>query len=265
MELPIGEVTPPDGSDTRDNKYVTENTADFGSDLLLIEDDPEIRKFLRMTLSAEGYRLQEATTVSEGMERVTRRPPDAIILDLGLPDGEGTEVIRRVREWNRTLPIIVLSVKARQRDKITALDAGADDFVNKPFAVGELLARLRVALRRNTAVAGNMDASVFRVGDLEVDLAKRRVTRSGNEVHLTRTEYKMLETLIRHADQVLTHGQLLSEIWGPNNGDHSHYVRVYMGQLRLKLEADPARPKYLRTEPGVGYRLNARRQDTGFK
>jgi two-component system KDP operon response regulator KdpE len=237
---------------------VNDNAPEFRSDLLLIEDDPEIRKFLRTTLSAEGYRLQEATTVSEGIERATRRPPDAIILDLGLPDADGTEVIRRVREWNRTLPIIVLSVRARERDKIVALDAGADDFVNKPFAVGELLARLRVALRRNTAISENTQNSIFRTGDLEVDLAKRRVTRDGKEVHLTRTEYKLLQILILHADMVLTHSQLLNEVWGPNNEDQSHYVRVYMGQLRLKLEVDPARPRYLRTEPGVGYRLNTR-------
>jgi len=237
---------------------VSENPPDFKSDLLLIEDDPEIRKFLRTTLAAEGYYLQEATTVSEGMERATRRPPDAIILDLGLPDADGMEVIRRVREWNRSLPIIVLSVRARERDKIVALDAGADDFVNKPFAVGELLARLRVALRRSTAILEHTKESVFRTGDLEVDLAKRRVTREGKEVHLTRTEYKLLQTLILHADKVLTHSQLLNEVWGPNSEDQSHYVRVYMGQLRLKLEADPARPRYLRTEPGVGYRLNTR-------
>lgn len=238
---------------------MTDTLAEFKSDLLLIEDDPEIRKFLRTTLSAEGYRLQEATTVTEGIERATNRPPDAIILDLGLPDADGIEVIRRVREWNRSMPIIVLSVRARERDKIIALDAGADDFVNKPFAVGELLARLRVALRRNTAVLENAEGSVFRTGDLEVDLAKRRVVRGGNEIHLTRTEYKLLQTLILHADQVLTHSQLLHEVWGPNSGDQSHYVRVYMGQLRLKLEEDPARPKYLRTESGVGYRLNTRR------
>src|SRR6185295_19074939 len=183
-------------------------------------------------------------------------------LDLGLPDADGMEVIRRVREWNRSLPIIVLSVRARERDKIVALDAGADDFVNKPFAVGELLARLRVALRRSTAILEHTKESVFRTGDLEVDLAKRRVTREGKEVHLTRTEYKLLQTLILHADKVLTHSQLLNEVWGPNSEDQSHYVRVYMGQLRLKLEVDPARPKYLRTEPGVGYRLNSRGRDS---
>jgi two-component system KDP operon response regulator KdpE len=167
-------------------------------------------------------------------------------------------VIRQIREWNKSLPIIVLSVRARERDKIIALDAGADDFVNKPFAVGELLARLRVALRHNAVVPESGDSTIFHTGDIEVDFTKRRVLKQGKEVRLTRTEYKLLQVLILHADKVLTHSQLLNEVWGPNCGDQSHYVRVYMGQLRVKLETDPARPKYLRTEPGVGYRLNTR-------
>ena len=231
---------------------------DLRTEILLIEDDPEIRRFLRATLSAEEYRLQEATTAAEGIARATRRPPSAIVLDLGLPDADGMEVIRQIRGWNKTLPIIVLSVRAKERDKIIALDAGADDFVNKPFAVGELLARLRVALRRRTVVPDSGESSIFRTGDLEVDLSKRRVLRQGKEVRLTRTEYNLLQVLVVHADQVLTHSQLLNEVWGPNCEDQSHYVRVYMGQLRLKLEADPARPRYLRTEPGVGYRLMTR-------
>ncbi|HLQ76021.1 MAG TPA: response regulator [Terriglobia bacterium] len=234
------------------------NAQDLRSEILIIEDDPEIRRFLRTTLTAEEYRLQEATTAAEGIARATRRPPDAIVLDLGLPDADGLEVIRQIREWNKSLPIIVLSVRARERDKIIALDAGADDFVNKPFAVGELLARLRVALRRNIAVPESGDSTIFRTGDIEVDFSKRRVLRQGKEVRLTRTEYKLLQVLVLHADQVLTHSQLLNAVWGPNCEDQSHYVRVYMGQLRLKLETDPARPKYLRTEPGVGYRLNVR-------
>jgi two-component system KDP operon response regulator KdpE len=231
---------------------------DHRAEILVIEDDLEIRKFLRTTLSAEEYLLQEASTAAEGVARATRRPPDAIVLDLGLPDADGMEVIRQIRTWNKSLPIIVLSVRARERDKIIALDAGADDFVNKPFAVGELLARLRVALRRNAALIDSGDSSVFRTGDLEIDFAKRRVLRQGKEVRLTRTEYKLLQVLAVHADQVLTHGQLLTEVWGPNCEDQSHYVRVYMGQLRLKLENDPARPRYFRTEPGVGYRLMTR-------
>ena len=231
---------------------------DLRSEILIIEDDPEIRRFLRTTLSAEEYRLQEATTATEGITKATRRPPDAIVLDLGLPDADGMEVIRQIRAWNKSLPIIVLSVRARERDKIIALDAGADDFVNKPFAVGELLARLRVALRRRAVIPESGDSPTFRTGDLEVDFARRRVTRQGKEVRLTRTEYKLLEVLAGHADQVLTHSQLLNEVWGPNCEDQAHYVRVYMGQLRLKLEVDPARPRYFRTEPGVGYRLMVR-------
>jgi two-component system KDP operon response regulator KdpE len=231
---------------------------DNRAEILLIEDDLEIRRFLRTTLSAEEYRLHEATTASEGIARATRRPPDAIVLDLGLPDADGMEVIRQVRQWNRSLPIIVLSVRARERDKIVALDAGADDFVNKPFAVGELLARLRVALRRKSVLPDTGSSTVFRTGDIEVDLTKRRVFRAGKEVRLTRTEFKLLQVLIRHADQVLTHSQLLNEVWGPNCQDQSHYVRVYMGQLRIKLENDSAQPKYFRTEPGVGYRLMTR-------
>jgi two-component system KDP operon response regulator KdpE len=238
---------------------MTETTAqELRSEILIIEDDPEIRRFLRTTLSAEEYRLQEATTAADGIAKATRRPPDAIVLDLGLPDADGMEVIRQIREWNKSLPIIVLSVRARERDKIIALDAGADDFVNKPFAVGELLARLRVALRRRAVVPETGDSSIFRTGDLEIDFAKRRVTRQGKEIRLTRTEYKLLQVLVIHADQVLTHSQLLNEVWGPNYEEQAHYVRVYMGQLRLKLEDDPARPRYLRTEPGVGYRLMTR-------
>jgi two-component system KDP operon response regulator KdpE len=232
--------------------------SDIRAEILLIEDDLEIRRFLRTTLSAEEYRLQEATTAAEGVERATRRPPDAIVLDLGLPDADGMEVIRQIRQWNRSLPIIVLSVRARERDKIVALDAGADDFVNKPFAVGELLARLRVALRRNAVVPESGNSTIFRTGDIEVDLSKRRVFRAGKEVRLTRTEFKLLHVLILHADQVLTHGQLLTEVWGPHCEEQSHYVRVYMGQLRLKLENDSAQPRYFRTEPGVGYRLMTR-------
>ena len=237
---------------------MSETSPDLRTEILIIEDDPEIRKFLRTTLSAEEYRLQEATTAADGVAKATHHPPDAIVLDLGLPDADGMEVIRQVRAWNKSLPIIVLSVRARERDKIVALDAGADDFVNKPFAVGELLARLRVALRRNTVVPESKDKSSFRTGDLEIDFARRRVMRDGKEVRLTRTEYKLLQVLVMHADQVLTHSQLLDAVWGPNFGNQSHYVRVYMGQLRLKLEDDPARPRYLRTEPGVGYRLMTR-------
>ena len=225
------------------------------NEILIIEDDIEIRRFLRTTLAAEQYHLREAATVREGMASVRDRQPEAILLDLALPDGDGVDVIRQVRRWTRTLPIIVLSVRSGERDKIVALDAGADDFVNKPFAVGELLARLRVALRRATTVGDDSSEGVFRTGEIEVDLKKRRILVGGAEVHLTRIEYKLLQVLIRHADQVVTHGQLLKEVWGPNHEEQIHYLRVYMLQLRRKLEADPARPRYLRTEAGIGYRL----------
>ncbi len=225
------------------------------NEILIIEDDIEIRRFLRTTLAAEQYRLREAATVREGMALVRDRQPEAILLDLALPDGDGVDVIRQVRRWTRTLPIIVLSVRSGERDKIVALDAGADDFVNKPFAVGELLARLRVALRRAATVPEEGGDGVFRTGEIEVDLKKRRILVEGAEVHLTRIEYKLLQVLIRHADQVVTHGQLLKEVWGPNHEEQIHYLRVYMLQLRRKLEADPARPRYLRTEAGIGYRL----------
>jgi two-component system KDP operon response regulator KdpE len=238
---------------------VTEADApDHRPEILIIENDPEIRRFLRTTLSAENYRIQEAGTASDGMARSAKRPPDAVVLDMDLPGNNGLEVIGQIRSWNKSLPIIVLSERDREMEKIITLDAGADDFLSKPLAVGEFLARLRVALRRKTVFSENGGSSVFRTGDLEVDLAKRRVLREGKEIRLTRTEYRLLQVLIVHADQVLTHSQLLKEVWGPNSGDQSHYVRVYMGQLRLKLESDPARPKYLRTEPGVGYRLMTR-------
>jgi two-component system KDP operon response regulator KdpE len=222
-------------------------------EILLIEDDPQIRRFLRATLSAERYRFCEAVTAQEGLAQAAARQPDLILLDLGLPDCDGLEVIRRVREWNQ-VPIVILSARGQERDKIAALDSGADDYVSKPFAVGELLARLRAALRRSATLAKDAGA-VFRTGDIEADLEKRRVLVAGKEVHLTPIEYKLLQTLIRSAGKVLTQRKLLKEVWGPNQVEQAHYLRVYMAQLRRKLEADPARPKYLQTEPGVGYRL----------
>jgi two-component system KDP operon response regulator KdpE len=224
-------------------------------EVLIIEDDLQIRRFLRTTLVAEHYRLREASTAAEGIKLAAERLPDVIVLDLGLPDADGIDVIRSVRQADCNLPILVLSVRSNERDKIMALDAGADDFVNKPFAVGELLARLRVSLRRSTQADGEVPFSVFRTGNIEVNLRKRRVTVSDTEVHLTPIEYKILEILIRHADQVVTHSQLLNGAWGPNHDDQIHYLRLFMFQLRRKLEADSARPRYLRTEPGIGYRL----------
>jgi two-component system KDP operon response regulator KdpE len=227
---------------------------DDSPEILLIEDDVQIRKFLRATFAAENYRLREASTAAKGLSQAIESPPDAIVIDLGLPDSDGVDVIRRVRQWNSSVHIIVLSVRSRERDKIMALDAGADDYVNKPFAVGELLARLRAVFRRATKADAAMP-SVFRAGDLEVNFATKRITRAGTEVHLTRIEYKLLEVLVRHVDKVVTHSQLLNEVWGPDHEDQVQYLRVYMLQLRRKLEADPTEPRYLRTESGIGYRL----------
>ncbi len=224
--------------------------------VLVIEDDSQILRFLRATLGNHGYRLFEATTGEAGLVEAATRQPDIVILDLGLPDVDGLDVIRRLREWT-ALPIIVLSARGQERDKIAALDAGADDYVSKPFGVGELLARMRAALRHATRNPDDAGESTFSLGDLHVDLPKRQVSVAGHQVHLTPIEYRLLTTLIRHAGKVLTHRQLLLEVWGPPYADQAHYLRVYMAQLRRKLEIDPARPRYLLTEPGVGYRLAA--------
>ncbi len=222
-------------------------------EILLIEDDPQIRRFLRPTLAAEEYRLHEATTAEEGIAQAASRLPDVVLLDLGLPDLDGIKVIEAIRQWS-AMPILVISARGQERDKIAALDAGADDYIPKPFATGELLARIRAALRRTARVATQL-SSVFRAGPIEVDLEKRLVHVNGQETHLTPIEFKLLQTMIRHAGRVVTQRQLLNEVWGPNHLEQSQYLRVYMGQLRRKLEVDSARPQYLRTEPGVGYRL----------
>jgi two-component system KDP operon response regulator KdpE len=223
--------------------------------VVIVEDEPQIRRFLRATLTSEGYRLFEVATGADALVEVAQRQPDVVVLDLGLPDMDGLDVIRRLREWS-AVPIIVLSARGQERDKVTALDAGADDYVSKPFGAGELLARLRVALR-HAAGAAHEDGAAFKVGDLEVDLLRRHVLIGGVEVKLTPIEYKLLTTLVRHAGKVVTHPQLLREVWGPGHADQAHYVRVYMAHLRHKLEKEPARPRYLLTEPGVGYRLAA--------
>jgi two-component system KDP operon response regulator KdpE len=223
--------------------------------VVLIEDEPQIRRFLRATLTGQGYRLFEVATGADALVEVAQRQPDVVILDLGLPDIDGLEVIRRLREWS-AVPIIVLSARGQERDKVAALDAGADDYVSKPFSAGELLARLRVALR-HSAGAAHEDSAAFKVGDLQVDLLRRHVSVGETEVKLTPIEYKLLTTLVRHAGKVVTHQQLLREVWGPSHQDQAHYVRVYMAHLRHKLETEPARPRYLLTEPGVGYRLAA--------
>ena len=222
--------------------------------VLVIEDEPQMRRFLQAALSSHDFRPVEATTAREGIAQATGRNPDVILLDLGLPDGDGIDLTRKIREWSRT-PIIVISARGQEQDKIAALDAGADDYLTKPFGIGELLARLRVALRHAAQPADTPPEPLFTVGDLRVDLVKRQVFVADQEVHLTPTEYKLLTLLVRHAGKVLTHRQLLKEVWGPNAVEHAHYVRVYMTQLRHKIEADPAKPRYLLTETGVGYRL----------
>jgi two-component system, OmpR family, KDP operon response regulator KdpE len=222
--------------------------------VLVIEDEPQMRRFLKASLESHDYGLVEAVNAREGLTQATGRNPDAILLDLGLPDLDGIELTRRLREWSRT-PIIVISARGREQDKIAALDAGADDYLTKPFGVGELIARVRVALRHAASAGAPAGPPEFVTGDLRVDLARRQVFVAGREVRLTPIEYKLLAFLVKNAGKVLTHRQLLHEVWGPEYGDENHYVRVYVGQLRRKLEADPARPRILRTEPGVGYRL----------
>jgi two-component system KDP operon response regulator KdpE len=229
--------------------------SDVAPTVLVIEDEPQMRRFLKAALEVNDYHCVEAVTAREGLAQATGRNPDVILLDLGLPDLDGVELTRRLREWSRT-PIIVISARGREQDKIAALDAGVDDYLTKPFGIGELLARLRVALRHAAQPEGGGEP-VFAAGDLKVDLAARLVFRRGVEVHLTPIEYKLLATLVRHAGKVVTHRQLLKEAWGPNAVEQTHYVRVYMTQLRHKLEDDPSRPRYLLTESGVGYRLKA--------
>jgi two-component system KDP operon response regulator KdpE len=224
--------------------------------ILLVEDEPQMRRFLRVSLTGHEFRLIESETGSDAFTQAATHNPDAILLDLGLPDMDGIEVTRRLREWTRT-PIIVLSARGQEQDKIAALDAGADDYLTKPFGMGELLARIRVALRHRNRVAGEGGESVFSTGDLSVDLSRREVRVDGEEVRLTPTEYNLLAALVRNAGKVLTHSQLLKEAWGPTHLSQTHYVRIFMSQLRRKIERNPARPRYLITEPGVGYRLRA--------
>jgi len=224
--------------------------------VVLIEDEPQIRRFLRATLASQGYRLFEATSGADGLVEVGSRQPDVVIVDLGLPDMDGIDLIRRLREWSST-PVIVLSARGHERDKVAALDAGADDYVSKPFGVGELMARIRVALRHTAGASHEADDASFTAGGLRVHLLRRQVFVGDREIHLTPIEYRLLATLVRHAGKVVTHQQLLRDVWGPTYTDQAHYVRVYMAHLRHKLEAEPARPRYLLTEPGVGYRLAA--------
>jgi two-component system KDP operon response regulator KdpE len=222
--------------------------------VLVVDDEAPVRRFLRAALAGHGYRVVEAGSVAEAEQLAPGHNPDVFLLDLGLPDGDGVDLARRIREWSRA-PIIVLSARGREEDKVNALDAGADDYLTKPFGVNELLARLRVALRH--AQAAPEQRQVLEAGPLRVDLAGRQVTVDGREVHLTPTEYRVLSLLAQHAGKVLTHRQILREVWGPN-ATEAHYVRVQMAELRKKIEADPARPRLLVTEAGVGYRLRDR-------
>ena len=225
--------------------------------ILVVEDEPEIRRFLRTSLASEDYRVVEAETGERGAIEAGTLKPDLAIVDLGLPDIDGIEVIRRIRKWS-PLPIIVLSARAREQSKVEALDAGADDYVTKPFAVGELLARVRVALRHAARAPSGEEILAF--GETTVDLQRRKITRAGAEVHLTPLEFRLLTCLAQHLGMVVTHRQLLREVWGPSHVEHTHYLRIYMKQLRDKLESDPIRPKHLLTETGIGYRLVAEEQ-----
>ncbi len=223
-----------------------------GHHVLIIEDEQPIRRFLRASLANEGYRISEATSGQDGLKMAAAQPPDLIILDLGLPDLDGQDVLTRLREWYSS-PIIILSARDQESQKITALDQGADDYVTKPFGMGELLARMRTALRHSHRVGP--EETTVAVGDIRVDLAARLVYRKNLEVHLTPLEYKLLVTLLKHAGKVLTHRFLLREVWGPQDSRENHYLRVFVASLRRKLEDDPARPRYILTEQGVGYRL----------
>ena len=222
--------------------------------ILLIEDQPQMRRFVTATLRAHQYQVVEAGSAREGLAQAAGRNPDVILLDLGLPDRDGLEVTREIRR-SAHMPIIVISARGQESDKVAALDLGADDYLTKPFGVSELMARIRVALRHSHPGDGAGTDGVFEAGDLRVDLGRRQVLRDGSEAHLTPTEYKLLVALVRNAGRVVTHRQLLQEVWGANYAEQSHYLRVYMAQLRHKLERDPTRPRLFLTEPGVGYRL----------
>lgn len=226
---------------------------DFHPTVLLIEDDANIRRFVKTALQSEGCTVYEAETVQRGLIEAGTRQPDVVVLDLGLPDGDGMTLMRELRTWTE-VPVLVLSARTAETDKIAALDAGADDYLAKPFGVGELLSRLRVLLRRHArGGAGNPSDIVF--GGVRVDFARRVVERDGQHVHLTAMEYRLLAALITHRGKVMTHRELLREVWGPSHVESNHYLRIYMGHLRQKLEADPAQPAFLLTEVGVGYRF----------
>jgi two-component system KDP operon response regulator KdpE len=222
-----------------------------GARILIIDDEKQIRRLLKVALTSYGYELEEAVSGQDGLNKAAVFRPDLVILDLGLPDLDGLEFLRRLREWSKT-PVIILSVREHENDKINALDNGADDYVTKPFGMGELLARIRAALRH---AAGLGNEPVLNFGDLEIDVAQRRVTVDGNVIKLTPTEYELLRNLAVYSGKVLTHRQLLRAVWGPSYENDTQYLRVYIAQLRRKIESDPSRPRHIITEPGVGYRL----------
>lgn len=222
--------------------------------VLVVEDEKQVRRFLRAALEAQDYRVAEAANAKDAVVAATTQSPEIVLLDLGLPDGDGIDLARRIREWSR-VPIIVLSARGREGDKVAALDAGADDYLTKPFGVNELLARIRVALRHAAEVAAGDAPARIEIGPLRIDLEGREVTADGKPVHLTPIEYRLLVHLARNAGKVLTHRQILKEVWGPPYVEETHYLRVFMAQLRRKIEIDPARPRFLVTEQGVGYRL----------
>nr|WP_217450126.1 two-component system response regulator KdpE [Lelliottia aquatilis] len=219
---------------------------------MIVEDELAISRFVRAALEGDGLRVYDAGTLQRGLIEAATRKPDLVILDLGLPDGDGLDFIREVRQWSQ-MPIIVLSARAEETDKIAALDAGADDYLSKPFGIGELQARLRVALRRHSATTPS--DPVYTFADIQVDLPARRILRGAEEIHLTPIEFRLLAVLLNNHGKVLTQRQLLNQVWGPNAVEHSHYLRIYMGHLRQKLEMDPARPRHLLTETGIGYRF----------
>ena len=221
--------------------------------VIVIEDEPEIRRFVRMSLEAEGFQVFEADSVKRGLIEAGTRKPDIAVLDLGLPDGDGVDFIRDLRTWS-DIPVIVLSARTSEADKVAALDAGADDYLAKPFGTAELTARVRAQLRRHTR-AGSTGKSICEFGRIRVDLARRTVERDGQPLHLTPIEYRLLTCLLSSPDSVLTHRQLLRQVWGPTHSEDSHYVRVYMGHLRKKIEDDPSQPKHILTEAGIGYRF----------
>jgi two-component system KDP operon response regulator KdpE len=227
--------------------------ADVNPVVILVEDERQIRRFLRTALEAEGWTVHETDSSRQGLIDAATRKPDLIILDLGLPDGDGMDLLRDLRGWSK-VPVIVLSARVQESDKIAALDAGADDYLTKPFGVGELLARVRATARRRQNTAGGSGAA-FEFGDVKIDLSLRTVHKGQQLVHLTPIEYRLLTLLVTNAGKVLTHRQILREVWGPTHAEDGHYVRVYMGHLRQKLEDDPAQPKHLLTETAVGYRL----------